>query len=125
MISSLCKYCNKPVHGRVDKLYCGDHCRAAFHNRERKTNYKNGYISKISEIIKKNRNILKYNIEREVDNINSNELMFMGFSFSFFTHETVSNSGRVYRFCYDYGYLINKGGKVKIIQMGESNCIRF
>ncbi|MFO0414806.1 MAG: hypothetical protein ACK50E_04070 [Bacteroidota bacterium] len=115
MNNSTCGYCRKTFTGRVDKLFCNDHCRVAFHNNKTKDKDNNNYTRMINALIKKNRNILKSVFEEEVNSVHYGALVIKGFSFSFFTHETASKSGEVFRFCYDYGYRINKEGEVLII----------
>jgi hypothetical protein len=116
MITSFCKFCNKSVKGRSDKRFCSDLCRTAFHNNERRTDYRNELVCMINGQIKKNRNILKSILDENRTAFNSTDLLIRGFSFTFFTHENISKSGSVYRFCYDYGYWVGKEGAVYVIK---------
>jgi predicted nucleic acid-binding Zn ribbon protein len=116
MISSFCNFCSKPVNGRSDKRFCSDHCRTAFHNNVKKEDFRNAYMCMINGLIKKNRNILKSFLEENRTDFNSTDLLIRGFNFTFFTHEKISNSGNVYRFCYDYGYLLSNEGDVYVIK---------
>jgi len=108
MEKKYCLECNDSLRGRIDKKFCSDNCRSAYHNREGgKTS---PMVKVIDHQLKKNREILKQmfsqigagreNVEHV---ITSEQIRIYGFVFDFYTHRKVLDRGE-YLFCYDYGY---------------------
>lgn len=99
-----CLECQEPVTGRSDKKFCSDDCRSRhYHKRE---GSKISRIRGINYILKRNRTILAKFTHAGRRSINRAQLIERGFSFEFFTHFRKTRSGRVYRYCYDQGYLL-------------------
>lgn len=108
MEKKYCLECEESLKGRIDKKFCSDNCRSAFHNRE------GGKISPMVKVIdhqlKKNREILRQifsQIGAARDEhefiVSSEQIRIYGFVFDFYTHRRVLDGGE-YLFCYDYGY---------------------
>jgi hypothetical protein len=108
MENKYCLECEETLKGRIDKKFCSDNCRSAFHNRE------GGKISPMVKVIdhqlKKNREILRQLFSqigstRENNElfVSSEEIRIYGFVFDFYTHKRVFDRVE-YLFCYDYGY---------------------
>jgi hypothetical protein len=98
-----CKECGDEIHGRRDKQFCSDQCRACHHNNLnsdisndiRRTNY----------ILRKNRTILaKLNPNGKIK-VHKIKLVDHGLHFDYYTNVYKTRSGKTYYFCYDQGYL--------------------
>ena len=98
-----CLECGDPVIGRDDKKFCEAQCRSAYNNRQNKE--KNSFIRSINAILRRNRQILKELNPKGKSKATKQLLMEKGFRFSYFTNEYRTKAGKVYRFCYDQGYL--------------------
>lgn len=98
-----CLRCGHLIRGRSDKKFCDDQCRAAYHQTNekgvesliRKTNYR----------LRKNRRILKELNPNGKVKCHRNTLRDKGFDFKTFTSTFQNRDGKVYFFCYEYGYL--------------------
>jgi len=114
-----CKDCGAPLGpGREDKQYCDDACRTNYNNKiKRQRNAAQTaanpklpepsapeYISRIQDILIKNREILSKLCDSETPGrINIRDLQGKGFNFKYFTSKTEGRSSP-YRFCFEYGY---------------------
>ena len=112
-----CLFCAGRFRGRLDKKFCNEHCRNAYHNDRNRVHF-NHVVKVINDILKKNRTILeKLQIsEYEVIEISKAQLLKKGFEFEFSTRRIESPNGRTYHFCYEFAYssigetyLIGKG----------------
>ncbi|HZV70529.1 MAG TPA: hypothetical protein VFG10_13330 [Saprospiraceae bacterium] len=98
-----CKECNEQIHGRRDKLYCSDYCRAHhFNNRDVEIS---NFMRRVNYIIRKNRNILSDLNTKGKTKAHREKLMDAGINFDYFTNVYRTRAGKVYYFCYDQGYL--------------------
>ncbi|HMO40950.1 MAG TPA: DUF2116 family Zn-ribbon domain-containing protein [Saprospiraceae bacterium] len=98
-----CIECGEAIIGRQDKRFCSDQCRSAFNNRLNSD--ATNFIRNINNILRKNRRILfELNPDGKAK-IHKDKLLERGFKFGYFTNEYVTKAGKVYRFCYDQGYL--------------------
>ena len=102
-----CLACDKPIKGRVDKKYCNDSCRNAYHNNQKLTGSYNSYVRNINNILLKNRRILEEMLPTDDDTTKTTKkrMLSLGFQFKYFTHTYTTMSGKIYCYCYDYGYL--------------------
>ncbi len=117
--NKLCLQCQRPIVGRMDKVFCDPQCRNTYHNRIKHSHEQ--YIKKVNSCLRKNRRILKtlapigkVIVRREI-------LESMGYTFDFFS-STFHTSNSLYYMCYDYGFraLMDNGKqKVQIIQLQE------
>lgn len=104
-----CIACNKIIRGRSDKKFCNDYCRNAYNNQIKSPT--NNFIRNTNNRLSKNRRILEYIIEdtNPFIKIKKEQLMQLGFSFEYTTQIHQNKQGKIYYFCYDYGYFtINK-----------------
>lgn len=102
-----CAECNEEIHGRRDKQFCSDYCRAAKYNQTNKD--VSGLIRRVNYTIRKNRNILhKLNPSGEC-RIHKRMLIDSGLNLNYFTSQFQTRSGNTYYFCYDQGYLELEG----------------
>ena len=106
MNKQYCLSCSKLLKGRIDKKFCDSFCRNQYNN---KLSIENNFtVRQINRYLKHNRRILfeffsegkeRVRIPREV-------LIEKSFSFRYYTHQVKTRKGTVYRFCYEYGYLM-------------------
>jgi hypothetical protein len=103
MEKRFCKVCGDEIHGRRDKQYCSDHCRASYFNLSNADI--TGFMRRVNYTIRKNRSILyKFNPNGKA-RVHKNKLVEEGLNFDYFTNVYKTQSGKTYYFCYDQGYL--------------------
>ena len=100
---STCLFCGKALMGRRDKKYCGDNCRAQYNNDLNRD--ANKFVNRINRILKKNRRILESLNPDGKSKVHRDRLLEEGFKFSYYTNEYRTKAGKVYKFCYEHGYL--------------------
>jgi hypothetical protein len=100
-----CTSCGEVLKGRIDKKFCDDYCRNNYNNEQKE---KSGYgkiVRTINSALLKNRKILQSFITDETAKTHKDRLLAMGFQFNYTTHTYLTRSGKLYSYCYDYGYL--------------------
>ena len=97
-----CLECGDELFGRVDKKFCSDQCRSSYNNKIHFTS--SAYMRKVNKILKKNRNILEKLIPKDKAKANREKLLERGFNFNYHTNVFKTKDGRIYYYCYDYGY---------------------
>ncbi len=102
-MKKVCQQCGVEMKGRIDKRFCSDYCRNAFHNERNRG--LNSYIREVNSTLKKNRSILASLNPHGKNKIHKNDLQSQGFNFKYFTSVYRTKAGKVYYFCYDQGYL--------------------
>ena len=112
-----CPVCGEIIRGRSDKKYCSDFCRNAFHNKH--NSEKNAYINKVNRILRKNHQILTRLNPKDKTTTHIKKLHQEGFNFDYFTNIYETKSGRVYKFCYDQGFLELDDGYFAIVKREE------
>ncbi len=112
-----CVECGEELLGRADKKYCSDSCRSAHHNRHNGS--VNNFVRNINNKLRKNRRILAELNPGGKATIHRDKLLENGFKFSYFTNEYRTKAGRVYRFCYDQGYVENDNDIITIVVRQE------
>ena len=102
--NKFCLTCKKQLHGRTDKKFCNDNCRN-LHNNQLNSD-ENNLMRNINHRLRKNRRILECFLlpSRHSYKISRQNLNNSGFSFAYFTHIHTQKNGRLFHFCYDYGY---------------------
>lgn len=99
----VCLECGSPLMGRVDQKFCSDQCRNTYNNRMNKD--ENAYMKNVNNRLRKNRRILKELNPDGKAKVKKQTLQARGFNFKFFTNVYTTKEGKVYYFCYEYGYL--------------------
>lgn len=100
----ICLYCNKELIGRTDKKFCDPQCKSAYQYQQSKEEPERFY-NKVDNQLKLNRKILKeYNKGGKVT-VRAGILRAKGFNPNFFTHYWKNNTGQIYLFVYEYGFL--------------------
>lgn len=101
MDNKTCLGCGKPLQGRIDKKYCGDQCRATFHNQHKRKHER--IIHAVNRQIRKNRTILKQLCPDGKATVRKTRLVDLGFSFQYFS--SIYKEGQLtYYFSYEYGF---------------------
>ena len=113
--ASVCKNCNTPLVGRVDKLFCDEGCRSAWHYEQLKgKNY--GFYKEVKTQLSINRRVLKKFNAAGKSTVRADVLVSEGFDPAFFTHYWKNSKNDVYLFCFEYGFLKrSERGKAKFI----------
>ncbi len=114
-----CLECDRIFFGRADKKFCSDACRNAYNNREQST--ENTIIKKVNRILRKNRQILKKLNPDDKAKVSMQQLSQEAFNFHYFTHNYVTKTGKEYRFCYEYGYLMLGENFVLLVKRDVEN----
>ena len=102
-MDNLCSECGSRLHGRVDKKFCNDQCRNNYNNKQNRD--ETSYVRKVNRLMRKNRRILKELNPNGKAKIKKKSLISRGFEFKYFTNTYTTKEGKVYYFCYEYGYL--------------------
>lgn len=100
-----CLSCGKTVKGRADKKFCDDFCRNNYNNELKSDS--NNYVRNINNTLRKNRRILEEILpeKEEMVKTTKDKLLQKGFVLKHFTHLYTTKTGKVYYYCYEYGYL--------------------
>lgn len=102
-----CLICGRELKGRSDKKFCTDFCRNNFNNSQKTKQVNNGEIKLINNALARNRKILESTLPNGDDTAKTKKerLLSMGFQFKYLTHTYTTRTGKVYFYCYEYGYL--------------------
>ena len=127
-----CKDCGTVLGpGREDRQYCDSDCRTNFNNRKRREIQNEisereqlsvpDYITRIQEILLNNRRILEgLCSEEKPGRIRMRDLLGKGFNTKFMTSVAEpTGSGRVYDFCFEYGYCEEDGIVIVVCRKRE------
>jgi len=99
-----CRYCQKPLIGRVDKKFCDSYCRATYHAKKIHDNEPT-FFKTVDRQLKRNRKLLMHFNRSGKSTIRKEKLIQAGFNPNYFTHYWKNNNNQVYLFCYEYGFL--------------------
>lgn len=115
--SQHCMECGTGIHGRSDKRFCDDSCRALFNNRRRQTATADepAFLKDISKILLRNYRILRQLNPGQKTQVKRKDLERMGFNFRFMTSYYKTSEGDIYNFCFDQGYLPIRNEMVLIV----------
>jgi hypothetical protein len=99
-----CLNCGELFSGRPDKKYCSPECKNDYHNDKSKAEEGIKEINRITNILRKNRKILKEILGDGKGKKEKKDIMMRkGFSFDYITQTQGS-----YRYCFEYGYTNSK-----------------
>jgi len=114
-----CLECNAKIKGRVDKRFCDDNCRSAFHNKHNRTQLL--ITREINAVLRRNRQILKdiFETNHSETIVSKQQLEKKGFSFEFLTHSKEKSKAEQAKYCYEFGYLELKEGQFKIYKNND------
>lgn len=114
---SICLECLEKMQGRIDKKFCSDSCRNAYHNKKRQPRSASVKMKRVNVTLARNRAILGEiaTNPRRHKTASTFNLLLRGFDFSFYTHQMVDPKGKVIYFCYDIGYQFLNDSKIRIL----------
>ncbi len=99
-----CLECGTKVIGRIDKKFCSDYCRNAYHNHLNKDN--RNLVRTINNRLRKNYRVLEsFPLRDGKTTTTKTRLLDRGFDFEHITALYRTKKGTVYFFVYDLGYL--------------------
>ena len=99
-----CLDCGSEIMGRVDKKFCSDGCRNAYHNKT-KPESKN-LIRNINNRLRKNYKVLDSSkLTDGKTRTTKTRLLDKNFDFDYLTSVYTTKKGTTYFFIYDLGYL--------------------
>lgn len=102
-----CVCCGKTLKGRIDKKFCDDYCRNSYNNQQKSRSNYSATVRNINNALLKNRKILESILPEteETAKANREKLQRLGFHFRYITEVYTTKTGKVYYYCYDFGYL--------------------
>jgi hypothetical protein len=98
-----CLSCGSTLLGRIDKKFCDDACRSAFNNKS--SSRSSAEVRKVNRILMKNRGLLEQLNPKGTARVKKEVLLQKGFDFNYLTNIYETKSGKMYYFCYDFGYM--------------------
>lgn len=98
-----CLECGETIKGRVDKKFCSDYCRNAWHNKNNKDS--SNLVRNINNQLRKNYRVLETLNPEDKTRTSKSKMLLHGFNFEYFTSIYTTKTGKVYYFVYDQGYL--------------------
>jgi len=111
----LCLYCEDPMEGRRDKVFCNPNCKSAYHYK-RSHEKEASLYNQIDHQLKQNRRLLKNFNKAGKATVRKELLLKEGFNPKYFTHYWKNQKGDVYLFCFEFGFLERKeNGRSKYI----------
>ena len=102
-----CLSCGKELAGRSDKKFCDPYCKSSYHYKKSIEDEPRFY-NKVDNQLKLNRRLLKNYNKAGKATIRAKTMMVNGFNPNYFTHYWKNDSGDVYLFVYEYGFLKKK-----------------
>ena len=102
-MENICLECGTRLYGRFDKKFCNDQCRNNYNNKQNRD--ETAIVKTVNRTLRKNRRILKELNPNGKAKIKRKQLESRGFDFKYFTNVYKTKEGKVYYFCYEYGYL--------------------
>lgn len=113
-MDNICIYCGNTLKGRIDKRFCDNQCRNAWHNSN--PNRSEAFVKGVNKILRKNRSILRFVSPEGKTTVRKDFLFDLGFNFNYITNIYQTKNKNVYHFCYDYSYLKLEDEKVLIVK---------
>lgn len=113
-MSRFCLDCHAEIKGRADKKFCDDQCRNNYNNKRKSADGE--FVRKINQILNKNRRLLREECANGNTKVKKDILAKRGFDFDYHTHYYLANSGKVYTFCYECGYMLGENDDVLLLK---------
>jgi len=104
MKARTCVRCGDTIEGRLDKKFCSESCKSAYHY-ELSLQNEESLFKIIDRQLKRNRRILKEYNRAGKATVRKQVLIDEGFDPKYFTHYWKAKNGNVYLFCYEYGFM--------------------
>ena len=116
----VCLECGEPLKGRADKKFCDDQCRSNYNNKANSDT--TAEMRNINNILRRNRRILDSVVKEDgKGKISKSKLHDKGFNFKYFTQTHTTQTGTVYKLCYDYGYLPIDNDFYVVVKLGKES----
>lgn len=114
----VCLECGEKLVGRADKKFCSDPCRISYNNKLNSD--ETNYVRNVNNALRKNRRILTdLNPAQKTVSISREKLLEKGFDFTYFTSTFTTKEGKLYKYCYEQGYLeMDKGYYLLVVKKG-------
>lgn len=106
-----CPVCATEIIGRSDKKYCSVYCKSSYQYQKRKNG--DSLFFSIDKQLRKNRSLLKKYNQSGKSSIRKAKLLETGFNPKYFTHYWKSKQGKIYLFCYEFGFMEYEDKNVK------------
>ena len=103
-LQKTCLGCEKELEGRIDKKFCNEHCKSAYHYKKAQEEEPK-FFNKVDNQLKLNRRLLKEFNKAGKATVRAEVLYELGFDPKYFTHYWKNKKGDVYLFVYEYGFL--------------------
>ncbi|MNK06387.1 hypothetical protein D3C87_242820 [compost metagenome] len=113
-MSRYCLDCHTDIKGRADKKFCDDQCRNNYNNKRKSED--GAFVKKINQILNKNRRLLRDENNNGNSSVKKDILIKRGFDFDYHTHYYLADTGNVYVFCYEYGYMFSQNDDVILLK---------
>lgn len=113
-MESYCLECGEKLMGRIDKKFCNDQCRNNYNNKINRDS--TNYVRQVNRILKKNRRIMETLNPDGKAKVTKKQMERKGFNFKYFTNIYRTKEGKIYYFCYEYGYLLLDKGYVALVR---------
>ncbi len=114
MPERFCLDCGSKLRGRSDKKFCSDQCRNNYNNNLNRDI--NSLVRNVHSLLRKNRKILSELYESGKKKIHIDVLLVTGYNQNFFTHLVETESGDVFKYCYEYGYRESGGDHIELFR---------
>ncbi len=120
-----CLYCGKELEGRIDKKFCDEYCKSAYHYKKNQEGAPRFY-NMVDNQLKLNRRILKSYNKAGKATVRTEILLNEGFNPRFITHYWKNKKADVYLFVYEFGFLSRKeNGREKYILIKWQNYMKL
>jgi hypothetical protein len=113
-----CRECHKEIHGRRDKQYCSDYCRAAHFNHHHAEH--SSYMREVNKVIRNNRNILASLRAKGNTIVHRLQLLQAGFNFEYHTTCSQKPPAPTHYYCYEYGYVEIQDGFYSLVSKARA-----
>lgn len=103
-VEKTCLECGAKLVGRADKKFCSDQCRISYNNKLNSD--ETNHVRNVNNALRKNRRILaELNPAGKTVSVSRQKLLEKGFDFSYLTGLLTTKEGKIYKYCYEHGYL--------------------
>ncbi|MCP4122419.1 MAG: hypothetical protein GY751_11750 [Bacteroidetes bacterium] len=111
-----CKICNKPINGRVDKMFCSVACKNEYHVKLRRVTH--AATKKIDTILHRNRAILLEIVGKNARQKKVPRLLLdrKKFNYKYMTGYYINSKGKTYNYIYDFAWMEFSDNEILIVR---------